>query len=302
MTAQSSGNLLADRRFAWALESRKAKDHVAAVDLLRQAVELAPEWAAGWLELGEELQTLGRTEEALEAFATAARFDADGTLGAALHRDALAGITPAAVPGAYVAALFDGYADRFDRHLIGSLEYRAPQLIVDALDRVRPNKRFSQAFDLGCGTGLAGEAIRDRVAHLVGVDLSAEMVAHPRIARRYDEVEVGDLVNWLGERPAASADLALAADVLVYFGALDPVFRAVARVLMPSGLFVFTVQALQEGSYRFGQELRYSHAETYLREQAAEAGLAVALMEPAVTRRNQGRDVPGLLAVLECSA
>lgn len=299
MTAQSSGNLLADRRFAWAMESRKAKDHVAAADLFRQAVELAPNWAAGWLELGEELQILGRVEDALAAFAQAAQFDADGTLGAALHRDALAGITPDTLPSAYVAALFDGYADRFDRHLIGSLEYRAPQLLVDALDQLRPNTRFHHALDLGCGTGLAGEAIRDRVEHLSGVDLSAEMVAHPRIARRYDEVDVGDLVDWLRARGAATVDLVLAADVLVYFGNLAPLFGAVARVLAPLGLFAFTVQALQSGTYHFGKELRYSHAPDYLREQATSVGLAVALIVPAATRRNEGRDVPGLLAVLE---
>ena len=75
-------------------------------------------------------------------------------------------------PQAYVARLFDDYAPRFDAHLIESLAYRAPALIADALDSAAPGRRFAHALDIGCGTGLMGQAVRGRVDHLTGVDLS----------------------------------------------------------------------------------------------------------------------------------
>lgn len=35
----------------------------------------------------------------------------------------------AACPPEMVAGLFDGYADKFDEHLVGALGYRTPQLL-----------------------------------------------------------------------------------------------------------------------------------------------------------------------------
>ena len=91
-----------------------------------------------------------------------------------------------ALPQAYVARLFDDYAWRFDKHLIKNLGYRAPALIAEALSAVAPDRRFALALDLGCGTGLMGEALRGRVDRLTGVDLSAAMIAKARERGVYD--------------------------------------------------------------------------------------------------------------------
>ena len=87
---------------------------------------------------------------------------------------------PDTLPPAYVARLFDDYAWRFDKHLIKNLGYRAPALIAEALSGVASDRRFASALDLGCGTGLMGEALRDRTDHLTGVDLSQAMIAKAR--------------------------------------------------------------------------------------------------------------------------
>ena len=44
----------------------------------------------------------------------------------------------------------------------------------------RPALHFGTMLDLGCGTGLAGAAFRPLVDWLVGVDLSAGMIAQAR--------------------------------------------------------------------------------------------------------------------------
>ncbi len=90
------------------------------------------------------------------------------------------------LPPAYVARLFDDYAWRFDKHLIKNLGYRAPALIADALSAVAPGRGFVSALDLGCGTGLMGAPLRERIDRLAGVDLSAAMIAKARERGLYD--------------------------------------------------------------------------------------------------------------------
>jgi predicted TPR repeat methyltransferase len=146
---------------------------------------------------------------------------------------------------AYVARLFDDYAWRFDKHLIKNLGYRAPALITEALSAVAPSRRFASALDLGCGTGFMGEALRGRVDHLVGVDLSAAMIAKARERGVYDRLVVDDALAMFEREPQASFDLIAAADALVYIGDLAPLFAAVARALAADGLFAFSYQRLR---------------------------------------------------------
>lgn len=70
-----------------------------------------------------------------------------------------------------------------------------------------PPCRWRRCVDLGCGTGLMGPLLRNHVADsLVGVDLSAGMVVHARDRGCYDDLAVGELVEYLqqlkaGRRP-----------------------------------------------------------------------------------------------------
>lgn len=304
MALRTSGNLLADRRFLYGRDLAADGDHAAAADLYAQALELAPDWAAGWLTLGDAKARCGDREGAASAFRQAARLDRAGVLGAPLALASVAaGEPPSAADPAYVRALFDDYAPRFERHLAESLDYRGPALLRSALDRVAPPPaRFARALDLGCGTGLMGVALRERVDRLAGVDLSPVMVARARDKGIYDALTAGDMLAALGDSRGESLDLAVAADVLVYVGDLGPVFRAVAAALRPGGLFAFTAQAGPEGDdVTVGADRRFAHSRDHVFARTAEAGLEVALCEPASTRRDAGRDVPGFLAVLRMS-
>ena len=299
--SRTSGDLLADRRFRYGRDLAEEGDHAAAAHLFAQALELVPGWAPGWLALGDAKARIGDRAAAAEAYGRAAALDDEGVLGASLALASLAAADPpAAADRAYVRALFDEYAPRFERHLAERLAYRGPALLRAALDRIAPPPaRFGRALDLGCGTGLMGAALRDRVDWLGGVDLSPAMVAAARAKGIYDALTAGDMLDALaGER----LDLAVAADVLVYVGDLGPTFRAVAASLGPGGLFAFTVQSAPEGAdVIVGPDRRFAHSRAHILARAGEAGLDVTLCEPASTRRDAGRDVPGLLAVLRCS-
>ena len=120
----SSGDLMADRRYEFARDLQLKGDLAAAADLLEQAVELAPKFASAWFTLGNIRQQRGEREAAIAAFREARAANPDDHHGATLHLMRLGTEEISAMPAAYVQALFDQYAPRFDAALVGDLGYR----------------------------------------------------------------------------------------------------------------------------------------------------------------------------------
>ena len=296
----AASDLIAERRFAYAKAAADEGDWSAAAELFEQALERAPNWAAAWFVLGESREKLGDLDAAAQAFRMSLVADPDDAQGA-MARLALVGREkpPDALPQAYVARLFDDYAPRFDKHLTDNLGYRAPALIVDALSAVAPGRRFAQALDLGCGTGLMGEALRSRINHLTGVDLSAAMIAKARERGVYDGLVVGDAAALLRCEPPRVFDLIVAADALVYMGDLAPLFAVVGSALTVDGLFAFSVESREGDGFKLEPTMRFAHSRAYVEATACEAGLAPLLVRSASTRREAGADAPGLICVLE---
>lgn len=303
-TSRSSGDLLADRRYDYAMFAKAEGDLAAAADLLAQALEIVPRWAPAWFALGEVEAALERREEAVAAFRRALDHDPSDALGAALALARLGAADAAtAMAPAYVAALFDQYAPRFDSALRAGLAYRGPEILLDAVTRARSGRGQSRAFgrmlDLGCGTGLAAEIFAAHAGDIDGVDLSPRMVDVARQKGIYRALAVGDLAGFLGRRDAASADLVVAADVFVYIADLAPIARDSARVLKSGGLLAFTVETHAGEGVVLGAGLRYAHAEAVVRAVIADAGLEILLLETVSTRNEADRPVPGLVVVAE---
>ncbi|ALG71481.1 methyltransferase [Azospirillum thiophilum] len=277
-------------------------DALAAVELLQPLAHRFEDDAAVHHALGRGWLALREPAKALAALRRA-RDGAEGDEAAAIERlvAALEAGEGADLSAAYVRALFDRYADRFDQDLVGKLGYAAPELLRGAVDRVLPEAAGLRILDLGCGTGLAGVSFKPLAGHLAGVDLSPRMVEKARQRGLYDELGVGDVVEAM-ERTPGAWDLLVAADVLVYIGDLVPVFAAAASALPPGGLFAATVERLPTESaepFALGATRRYAHAETYVRAAAVTAGFSVRLIEPCTPRREKGVPVDGLLFVME---
>ncbi|WP_375464770.1 methyltransferase domain-containing protein [uncultured Methylobacterium sp.] len=300
-----SGDLLADRRYAYAEACLAEGDAAGAAEMADQVLELAPRYAAAWVLLGRAREAQAAVDPALfhgavRAYETARTLDPDDALGTQVHlaRLGAGGALPALSP-AYVRALFDGYAGRFERHLVEGLGYRGPTLLCAALDAAAgTHRRYPVAIDLGCGTGLMGAALGSRVAHLIGVDLAPAMLALARRKDAYARLIEGEIVGFLAEKPESHADLCVAADVFIYLADLGPVLAGIGRVLRPEGHAAFTVQSHDGGGVILGTDGRYAHADAHLRDATARAGLAEVALHPAAVRREQGRDVPGRLVVL----
>jgi predicted TPR repeat methyltransferase len=294
----SSGDPTLDRRHEWARGLIERGETEAAAEMLAETLAHAPGFVAGWFLLGEARELLGDKEAAASAFRRVLALDPADRLGAGLRLARLGERNSArAISPAYVTNLFDQYAGRFDRELVESLRYNAPALLRAALDRIAGERRYPRVLDLGCGTGLMGEAIRDRVDELVGIDLSKNMVAAANRKKIYDRLIVGDVMESLAAE-TAPFDLILAADVFVYLPDLKPVLVAAAGKLCAEGLFGFTIETHDDESAILRETLRFAHSDEHLRLAAKVAALRILLLERVSTRRERNVPVEGLLALL----
>jgi predicted TPR repeat methyltransferase len=299
----SSGDLVADRRFDFARDLQLKGDLVAAADLLLQATELAPGFASAWFTLGEIREQLGERDEAIVAFRKALIADPEDRHGASLHLMLLGAQELSAMPQAYVRALFDQYAPKFETALVDDLGYRGPALLFKAVlatrHAIRKPAFFRRAIDLGCGTGLAATAFAKEADHFIGIDLSPRMIEQARATGLYAQLEVADMAQGLREKPDASADLVLAADAMVYLSDLTPLLREVKRVLVSGGLLAFTVETHGGDGVILGEGLRYAHSAGYVRASISDAGLALSRCEDLSARNEDNAPVPGLVVVAE---
>ncbi|WP_159946241.1 methyltransferase domain-containing protein [Rhizobium sp. 18065] len=303
-TQFSSGDVIADRRADYARMLAESGDPAAAVELMEQALELAPVWPAGLVRLADYAEKSGQPDKAIAALRSVLSLDPEDIFGAQLKLALLgAEKMPDTPPSRYVEALFDDYADRFDTALVERLDYSVPGKLA-ALVASRPRaKPFACAIDLGCGTGLFGAEIRQHATRLEGFDLSANMLARAEEKNLYDLLARADLSLdpepsglFAGGLAGHRADLVSAADVLMYLGDLANAFSLAANLSQPAALFAFSVEdaALAEG-FALQPSLRYAHSEVHVRQRLAENGFDVVKLERTTIRMDGGKQVFGIL-------
>ncbi|MFC2952591.1 methyltransferase domain-containing protein [Marinicaulis aureus] len=296
---RSSGDLIADRRYQYGLDLASEGDAAAAADLFEQALERAPGWADAWFSLGRARREAYDPAGAATAFREALRCDPTDILGASLELSRLdASVDVDAAPIAYVKGLFNSYAEDFDEALVERLGYATPQKLsamVAEMGGVTP-LHFPRVLDLGCGTGLSGEAFVASAGWLEGVDVADAMISAAKDKGVYDALSCSDIMSFL----AASEhkyDLVIAADVFIYFGDLSHLFAAASAKLAPGGLFAFSVERSETIDVALRDSLRFAHSAGYVAATLTAAGFELANMEEAILRKDRGADVDGLLVV-----
>ena len=273
----------------------------------KRAVALDATLSTAWVNLGSLLRESGRRQEAAHAFRQAIANGADTELTryylASVTDDGQAQTAPSSAPQHYVQALFDGYADNFDSHLLNTLGYKTHVLLNQHLQVVAPARSYQSTLDLGCGTGLCGGLIHPHTKHLVGVDLSQQMLDKAAQLGIYDELAQGDIVEHLHNKIASNTpphDLVMATDVFVYIGDLKPTFEATHAAMQAGGIFCFSAEAAKDEAQDFEllPSLRYAHSERYLRQLAAAHGFDVVLLRREPIREDQRKPIMGFLVYL----
>ena len=211
---------------------------------------------------------------------------------------ALKGTAETTPSNEYVRDLFDQYSGSFEQSLLEKLEYRAPELLFECLNRYFPDRSgYAGCLDLGCGTGLAGTFFRPVCTTLTGVDLSEKMVAIAREKELYDTLATVDVVQFLRQN-SQRHDLIVAADVLTYLADLSPLFMAVARRMRSGGLFVFSTEHGETAGWQIRPTGRFAHHPDYIRELAKNSGAEPVCSEKARLRKEGDDWIIGDLYIL----
>ncbi|MEQ8193943.1 MAG: hypothetical protein RIB59_05600, partial [Rhodospirillales bacterium] len=112
-------------------------------------------------------------------------------------------------------------------------------------------------------------------------------------------LQTAEILTYLRDGEAEAAfDLIFAADVFVYTGDLAPLFAAVRARLTSGGLFAFSVESLESGTYALQPTGRYAHHGGYVESLANKTRFAVLDGQDIVVRRDRGRPIAGRLYIL----
>lgn len=277
---------------------RELAQRETAISWYQKTISLDPGRAGAQFKLGKMLLEQGRREEAAEFLKRSLELEPDSAeiqyfVAAAENR------MPDIAPRQYISTLFDGYAARFDEHLVKGLEYSAPQQLRQLVsDSGAIEVPVDTAIDLGCGTGLVGVAFRDLCRHLVGVDLSSKMIARAGEKQVYDALHEGDLVDIM-DRLDKTFDLFLSADTLIYIGYLATLLGAIGEHCRKGSLFAFTTESATGAEVEFRPSGRYAHSREYVLKTAADAGFELLRYEEMNLRKEGLVWIPGGYYLME---
>ena len=248
------------------------------------------------------LEKAGDIDAAVKAYEEVLAIDPEDHGGAAVRIASMGrGETPPKAPDAYVETLFDQQAEAFEDILVDQLGYAVPMVVRQRLQTLELGP-FKRMLDLGCGTGLTGEALRDMVTDITGMDLSENMVEIAHEKDIYETLYVAEVEDFLEDNDDDAFDLITATDVLPYLGALEPIFFGAAENMVEGGLFVFSSETLPSETmagrpYMVGPHQRFAHSETYIRERLAATGFDIVEVTDINVRMQDGHPTPGQLVI-----
>jgi predicted TPR repeat methyltransferase len=276
---------------------RDLGDDGKALEYFHRAVEADKKFADPYYNMGNIYRDLGKNSKAADCYRKSLKFDPANESAAHLLA-AISGEQPEHAPKTYIAELFDEYSSFFDSDLVESLEYRAPEFLSDELKKACPERIFSNAIDLGCGTGLSGKAFKNVCKKLTGVDLSEGMLEKAETKAIYNCLRKGDITSFLESTPE-QYDLFIAADAIIYSGNLEPLFSAVKKRAMNRAVFIFSLEAGDSENYRLQESGRYCHSAEYVISLTERSGLKIKHFREAKLRKELGKWVKGQIFVLE---
>jgi predicted TPR repeat methyltransferase len=279
------------------------KDHVLAAFICQhRAAELAPDDPQQAYLLGELAHIVGYRAEARAAYeryhqANPQDVEVEHLL-IALRDET----PPARASNTYIEELYSYFAPFYEENVCGDLDYRAPQILFEAITQAMRSSGQFNVLDLGCGTGLFGQRIRPLARFLHGIDLSSAMLDRARRRGIYDHLETAEITAWLANEATARFDVIAICDTLIYFGDLSQVLPHAARHLADCGILAFTVEAGETYPWRLTDSGRFAHHRDHLTEVAEAGGLRIVSLNACTLRHEYGRPVSGWIAVMSLIA
>ena len=193
--------------------------------------------------------------------------------------------------------IYKNFAPSYEERMVDDLKYSGPARILEAVQAIIGDRNDLTVLDLGCGSGLTGNAFRECAGNLTGVDLSSEMIELAQRRQIYTLLECAEITDWLN-RCDTLFDVIVSCDCLIYFGDLTNVVRAASRRLKPDGIFAFSLERGTRAPFHLTDTGRYNHHPDHIREAAAACGMEAVTISEKFLRMEYGEEVMGLFAVL----
>jgi predicted TPR repeat methyltransferase len=123
------------------------------------------------------------------------------------------------------------------------------------------------------------------------------MLDQARKKSLYARLVAADLIEFLAVE-SETFELFVAADVLIYMGTLDALFKGVLARSSPGALFAFSTEIASEGDWQLQHSGRYAHSPEFVRRCAEGTGWSVVAQESVQVRMESGKAVAGNIHLL----
>jgi 2-polyprenyl-3-methyl-5-hydroxy-6-metoxy-1,4-benzoquinol methylase len=145
--------------------------------------------------------------------------------------------------------IWDTNAEAWDKRIGGGGGWQSTFIapIVEKMLDIQPGERV---LDIACGNGIFSRRLAELGAYVVASDFSPKLIefARQRTSEHADRIEYhivdatdeAQLLNLAGQ-DERRFDAAVCNMAIMDMPAVDPLFRAVAKLLKPGGRFVFSV-------------------------------------------------------------
>ncbi len=289
------GPVTASRLLLWGKALLAMGEAQAAENVLHRALLIRVDDATILVALGEAQLSQGNETNALRSFRRALKKSPDDNYA----RHMVAALDKTGTPDTtYVAKVFDDYADIFDEHLTGALNYRVPEALASLIQQQR--FRAQTILDIGCGTGLVAKALQPLNAQIDGIDLSPRMIEKARERGLYRHLAVGEAAETLTVEPAFAGpyDLIAAADVFIYVGEIEQLFAAAIARLARQGIIAFSIETAEDKDIEIRPNGRFAHASGYIEKLAEQYNLDIIARADHDIRLEHKRPVKGMLFLL----
>lgn len=187
----------------------------------------------------------------------------------------------------YTEVLFNAFADNYEL-VMQNLDYSAPAALAKLKGSIT-----GRVADLGCGSGLVGQAVKSVQNQIIGVDISAKMLSLAAAKNIYDELIKMDIIEFLKTRH--DYDWIIAADVLGYIGDLGEFIK-----LCSGKKLIFTIEADDMiADYRLDITSRYKHNPAYVEKLLRDNGFNDIKSQKTTLRLEAGQPVNGVVFVVK---
>lgn len=261
-------------------------DYTEALGLLFNAYKYNPALEEISLNITETLILLHRSGKIEEAQKIAANWAEQNPQNIyATHINAVFKGENIAPDKIFTQKFFDHFADTYEL-VLQNVGYQLPRNFRNLAGDVK-----GTIVDLGCGSGLVGEALKSPQNQIIGVDLSPEMLKRTQNKGVYASLVSRDITDYLQTELPADTALITAADVFCYFGSLDDIIRLCA----PHRLIFSVETSSGTPDYQLAETGRYKHNPLYINNILTKYGYADIKQTPLTLRTEDGQAVEGVI-------